>query len=75
MRPDRQIHGITEDGGVIVRYDRAGAWYYEEPGQQRTRIRVAEAVALACVPGAHWFEGKPGGLYFDAQVRKIRGSA
>lgn len=66
---DRQVHGVSANGGEIVRYDRAGKWYLEN-GRGRHRITLAGAVSLATDPGADARLGLPGGTSFDAGVRR-----
>lgn len=67
---DRTVHATTEDGREIVRYDRAGKWYWEN-ADHRKHIELAEAVRLACLSGSHIRAGQPGGGRFDAAVRDI----
>lgn len=68
---DRRIHGISTDGGEIVRYERAGKWYIEYPTGMRPRraLTVRSAASLAALGRA--FLGKPGGMRFDAKVREF----
>lgn len=74
---NRTVHGVADDGGEIVRYDRAGKWYVEYYGGSETpddlRVRhplsLDAAVFLARLPGARVFFGRPGGSRFDARVR------
>lgn len=68
-RNDRTVHGLTRDGREIVRYDRAGRWYIESQGS-RQRVRVVEAAIEA--RDGQWFEGRCGGMAFDAMVRRAR---
>ena len=56
-----------KDGAEIVRYDRAGKWYYES-GSYRRRLTLAEAVQFVTRP-SEWMPGKPGGGAFDCRVR------
>lgn len=79
--PDRTVHcTIVPLGGgriEIVRYDRAGKWYYESTNgsrKMRRLITVAEAVEFAADtrPAVLWHEGRAGGLMFDAKVRRAR---
>lgn len=74
----RRVHCtiIPSTGGdriEIVRYDRAGAWYYES-GKQRRRLTLAEAARFASDlrPAVVWHENIPGGSRFDSAVRKAR---
>ena len=66
---DRTVHGLTENGAEIVRYDRAGKWYIERAGF-RQPVTVAKAAEKAA-EGRH-YERRPGGKAFDAQVRRVR---
>lgn len=75
---DRRVHCTisTYDGAriEIVRYDRAGRWYYEHSIGYRRGITLAEAVGFASSvrPAVTWHEGVPGGRTFDARVRAAR---
>lgn len=74
---DRRVHCTIGDGlGEIVRYDRAGRWYYEHYNGLRFRISLNDAVAYAAIvrPDVNWHEGVPGGRIFDARVRSARKS-
>ena len=73
MNNDRTVHGLTDDGGEIVRYDRAGKWYFEYRDRKRRHVTIAEAVQAAAAGKA--VLGRAGGLAFDAKVRKLRGEA
>jgi hypothetical protein len=69
---DRTIHATTPDGGMIVRYERAGKWYVEWPADRmipRRAISLREAVRLATQRGAYVYLGQPGGRAFDAKVK------
>jgi hypothetical protein len=69
-QPDRTVHATTLHGKQIVRYDRAGKWYLEDPpGRWRVRISLATAVCEAAQFGSYVYLGKPGGKRFDAAVR------
>ncbi len=77
---DRRVHlTIVPAFGErieIVRYERAGKWFYES-GRERRMISLREAVGFAeNRPGVIWHEGRPGGAMFDARVRAkgLRGS-
>lgn len=68
---DQTVHGVTADGGFLVRYDRAGKWYVEYPGLRMIparRVTLREAVALATADGAEAVLGLPGGGAFDRKV-------
>lgn len=71
-RRDRMVHARLPNGLEIARYDRAGRWYEESPGQ-RKNITVGQAVERALMPGAYVFLDLPGGGSFDAKVRRRRG--
>lgn len=82
MSQDRTVHGFTGDGhgGAVVRYDRSGKYYLEFPaesGLKRRALTLSEAVELATPaperPGARPILDRPGGLTFDARVRKTSG--
>lgn len=69
---DRTVHGFTDDGRQVVRYDRAGKWYIEYPegaGKKRRHVTITEAVRAA-ISGRVVY-GRPGGLAFEARVRKV----
>lgn len=68
---DRTVHGISQTGGEIVRYDRAGKWYVEYPGEGRIPITVGDAALFATAERGTFFLGKPGGQQFDAKVRSL----
>lgn len=70
---DRTVHAITQTGGEIVRYDRAGKWFIEWPEGVLIPCRqltLREAAKLGADPTATIFLGRPGGRRFDAAVRK-----
>lgn len=64
---DRTVHGLTDRGAEIVRYDRAGRWYVEWRGV-RSPIDVRQAARLARKGEAYL--GRPGGGRFDKLVRR-----
>jgi hypothetical protein len=70
---DRRVHGHTDDGGEIVRYDRAGKWYVEYPRARMIpcrRTTLGEAAFLATRDGADAIRGLPGGRAFDAACQR-----
>ncbi|WP_256840367.1 hypothetical protein [Ornithinimicrobium faecis] len=69
---DRTVHAILSDRTEIVRYDRAGKWYAEpaDPQSRRRLITITEAVRLTVAEGIWWGVDQPGGLSFDAKVRR-----
>lgn len=67
--PDRQEHGRSIDGWLIVRYDRSGKWWRECDGERKP-LSVHEA-AVEAAQGS-WNPGRPGGTTFDRLVRKLR---
>lgn len=68
---DRRVHGISQDGYEVVRYERAGKWFLEDGPDKRIRaLRIADAAALAAEGRAHL--DKPGGQAFDKRVRDLR---
>lgn len=79
MSNDRTVHcTIVPVGGgriEIVRYDRAGKWFYES-GDVRKPLVLSEAVKYASDKreAVIWHEGVPGGKLFDAAVRRARGT-
>jgi hypothetical protein len=78
---DRTVHARVQRDGTfphrheIVRYDRAGRWYEECPAAQHRRraLTVNEAASLAVMGTAYL--NRPGGVRFDAIVRRLRGTA
>lgn len=73
---DRTVHAVTSTGGEVVRYDRAGKWFIEWPpsvGLRRRRLTLREAAKLGTNPFSKVFLGRPGGLRFDAAVRRLTG--
>ncbi len=74
---DRRVHARTPRLAEIVRYDRAGKWYLEWPGDRewsagRAALSLEAAAQIACEPGVQVRLGVPGGLRFDARVTAIR---
>ena len=67
---DRTVHGVSQSGWEIVRYDRAGKWYFEST-KGRTRVTIDHAAKVAAVGTFH--PGLPGGSRFDKKVREMRG--
>lgn len=66
---DRCVHARLPNGAEIVRYDRAGKWYIENPAEQwRRQITINEAARFAGYPHAEVFTGLSGGRLFDAKV-------
>lgn len=73
---DRTVHA-RYPGMEIVRYDRAGKWYFEplDSSLSRQKVTVHEAAANAVWArgyyneGAHIFLSKCGGTTFDRLVR------
>lgn len=71
---DRTVHGVLADGTTeIVRYDRAGKWYFE-PREGKRRQVVLEEAARAASLGTH-YANQYGGQAFNARVRQIKGRA
>lgn len=72
---DRTVHA-RYPGMEIVRYDRAGKWFFEptNPMLKRQQVSIAHAAEQAVWAsengGAIYF-GLPGGKHFDSQVRKL----
>lgn len=77
VHEDRTVHCtiVPHDGAriEIVRYDRAGKWWYESDGKRR-QIKLAEAVKFAADTRSAviWHEGRYGGTRFDDAVRRLR---
>ena len=70
-REDRIVHGLTETGAEIVRYERAGKWFVEpKDGSKRTPVTLTRAAELA-VAGTV-FAPRAGGQAFNAKVAKLR---
>lgn len=78
MMTDRTVHASGE-AGEIVRYERAGKWYFELPDdlndpEPRTLLTCAQAAEWALVL---WYAGGdihldlPGGRAFDHKVAGI----
>jgi hypothetical protein len=70
-KPDRRVHAVLDDHSLVVRYDRAGKWFYESPNGQRSKIDIRTAARLAA-PVKKVNFNLPGGSTFDTLVRKIR---
>lgn len=67
---DRIVHA-SGLGWELVRYDRAGKWKQVDTSTGVERpVTLTEVVQLATSEGATWFERRPGGRAFDAQMRK-----
>jgi hypothetical protein len=74
---DRTVHAWGESG-QLVRYDRAGKWYFEQPDEDndpepREHLTLKQAVAKAIWL---WYHdngtvefGRTGGKLFDKRVR------
>lgn len=75
MSADRTVHARTPVGNEIVRYGRAGKWFYEAAQGGRRRINLAEAVRLAAQPGARVYAGRSGGGAFDLAVKRAKGTS
>lgn len=54
----------------VVRDDRAGKYRLRSEDGSLKAITLAQAVSFALLPGAQWHRGRPGGMRFDAAVRK-----
>lgn len=71
---DRTVHARFATGLEVVRYDRAGRWYFEKEGEKRQRVTIQQAVSLVRdalrekEPSVEVFTGKPGGGAFDRKV-------
>jgi hypothetical protein len=72
--PERTVHARNASIEV-VRYDRAGKWYCESrQGGPRVSLTLDQAVnigwSIAAAGGGDIVWGQPGGLQFDARLRK-----
>lgn len=71
---DRIVHARFRTGLEVVRYDRAGRWYFEKEGDKRQRVTIQQAVTLVRrglaerEPTVEVFPGRPGGGAFDRKV-------
>lgn len=74
MTEDRTVHGVSDDGWEIVRYERAGKWYAEWLGRPRRQLTVTQAARCLAVSTARWLPGRPGGSALDRKIRKLQGS-
>lgn len=73
-RSDRCVHA-TGEGLEVVRYDITGKWYVEGPDGFRRKLTVQQAATTACElaeGGGRIHFNKPGGLSFDAKVRRLQ---
>lgn len=64
---DRKVHAKLAGDAVIVRYERAGKWWYEK-GEDRFSQSIETAVQFVSNP-QQWMEGVPGGSVFDRKIR------
>lgn len=72
LEEDRRVHATLGNGAEIVRYDRAGKWYYEhEPiGAQPVRRQLSLTEAVQFVGDEdEWHDGLPGGTQFDRRLK------
>lgn len=77
MLDDRRVHARGKDGLEVVRYDRAGKWYLENPRPgsliPRRHVKISEAAKMARLlqkDGGTVFFKIPGGGRFDLLVRQ-----
>lgn len=69
--PDRCVHASNELGWELVRYNRAGKWYFEHHAERRQHVKLDAAVnRVTRTPDWKIYLGKPGGSLFDSRVRK-----
>ena len=73
---DRRVHARGRDGLEVVRYDRAGKWYLENPRPgsliPRRHVKIGEAAKMARLikkDGGQIFLNMPGGGKFDSLVQ------
>lgn len=69
---DRKVHARLTDGAEIVRYERAGKYYYEGHGYRRLLHTMKEARQFITSKD-EWIPGVPGGSAFDRMMRKQLG--
>lgn len=70
---DRTVHATSRDGDEVVRYDRSGKYRLERADGTRANLGLQTAVTeamLFAVTGGTIYLGRPGGMRFDAEVRK-----
>lgn len=74
---DRSVHAVTADGVEVVRYDKAGKWFVENPDGTRRPITLPEAAELGAAaqvdPRGRMRFDLSGGQAFDARVRRLLG--
>lgn len=69
--PDRTVHASNELGWQLVRYDRAGKWYFEHHTEPRQHVTLGAAVnRVTRMPDWEIYLDLPGGRLFDHRVRK-----
>lgn len=67
----RTVHALFADGSELAHYLHDRHWYVEQPdGIHREKVTLAEAVALAQTAD-RVFLREPGGMQFDARLRKL----
>jgi len=68
---DRTVHGFTDGGAPIVRYERAGKWYVEYGGVRKPwRDSVTVDEAARCAAAGQALPGLKGGGRFDLLVKR-----
>lgn len=69
---DRMVHATRVGVGELVRYNRAGKWYWEPFGCKRTALSLTDAVekALWCAEAGQIHLRQPGGTLFDSRVKQ-----
>lgn len=69
---DRTIHAIRVGVGELVRYDKAGKWYWEPYGGKREALTLGQAVerAMWCQEIGRILFNQRGGTTFDSRVRQ-----
>ena len=71
---DRQVHARLTDGAEIVRYERAGKYYYEGLDTYGLRYRrllhTMKEARQFITSKDEWIPGVPGGSAFDRMMKE-----
>lgn len=68
--PERVVHAVSPAGTELVRYDRAGQWYVEEPTGESFHVQLDGAIAFVVALGTIWYPERPGGGRLRREVWK-----